>query len=329
MSSQHHHHHHHQKRPPPLRPLLLAGGRSTRMGSPKHLLPMPDGRPLYQHLAEALQAACPECPAVHVSLAYDSPLDARLRFALISSLVEDDDGDDSTSSSEDGEGNNRDGGGGGGGGGLLLARLDDYARAPSPSGAGPTLQVLLDGDGGGGWDVGGDGGELSPTVERRQAGGPAAGLLAAHEAAPDATWLVVACDFPLVTADVLGRLRREHCGGGSGDDGGGGGSGTAPAAVVTCFRGADGRPEPLVGIWTPEALGRLAAAAASAGAGGSGSTGGCCPDAVLEELGDAVVTLEPPSGGGICDVKTKEDWDCALEKLRLRREPRPSRRCAA
>ncbi|EJT71947.1 hypothetical protein GGTG_11198 [Gaeumannomyces tritici R3-111a-1] len=260
MSSQHHHHHHHQKRPPPLRPLLLAGGRSTRMGSPKHLLPMPDGRPLYQHLAEALQAACPECPAVHVSLAYDSPLDARLRFALISSLVEDDDGDDSTSSSEDGEGNNRDGGGGGGGGGLLLARLDDYARAPSPSGAGPTLQ---------------------------------------------------------------------HCGGGSGDDGGGGGSGTAPAAVVTCFRGADGRPEPLVGIWTPEALGRLAAAAASAGAGGSGSTGGCCPDAVLEELGDAVVTLEPPSGGGICDVKTKEDWDCALEKLRLRREPRPSRRCAA
>ncbi|KAL8365697.1 hypothetical protein RB595_004481 [Gaeumannomyces hyphopodioides] len=298
---------HRQKRPP-LRPLLLAGGRSTRMGSPKHLLPMPDGRPLYQHLAEALQAACPECPAVHVSLAYDSPLDARLRFALISSLVDDDDGD-SSSSSSDGEGN--------GTGGLLLARFDDYARAPSPSGAKPVLQVLLDGDGGGGWDVGGRGGELSPTVERRAAGGPAAGLLAAHKAMPDAAWLVVACDFPFVTADVLGRLRREHYGGSSssGDDDG---SGSVPAAI-TCFRGADGRAEPLVGIWTPEALGRLAA---SAEAGESGR-----PGAVLEELGGAVVALEPPSGG-ICDVKTKEDWDCALEKLKLRREPRQNRRCA-
>ena len=28
-------------------PVILAGGKSTRMQSPKHLLIMPDGRPLY------------------------------------------------------------------------------------------------------------------------------------------------------------------------------------------------------------------------------------------------------------------------------------------
>lgn len=304
MSSQH------RKKLPPLRPLLLAGGRSTRMGSPKHLLPMPDGRPLYQHLAEELQAACPECPVVHVSLAYYSPLDARLRFALVSSLADDGDGDgDGDSSSSDSEGISS------GGGGLLQAQLDDYARAPSPSGAKPVLQVLLDGDGGGGWEVGGCDGELSPTVERKEAGGPAAGLLAAHKAAPDAAWLVMACDSPFVTADVLGRLRREHLGGRNGCSD----SETEPA--VTCFRGADGFAEPLVGIWTPEALARLAASA-EAGESGSGSL-----DVVLEELGGAVVALEPPVGG-IRNVKTREDWDCALEKLKLRREPRPNRRCA-
>lgn len=35
--------------------LLLLGGRSTRMGQPKHLLPHPrSGKPLYQHHIETL-----------------------------------------------------------------------------------------------------------------------------------------------------------------------------------------------------------------------------------------------------------------------------------
>ncbi|KXX77636.1 Molybdenum cofactor biosynthesis bifunctional protein [Madurella mycetomatis] len=59
-------------------PLILAGGKSTRMGSPKHLLPMPDGRPLYQHQIELLHRALPSAPAIYVSLAQDSQLDPYL-----------------------------------------------------------------------------------------------------------------------------------------------------------------------------------------------------------------------------------------------------------
>jgi molybdopterin-guanine dinucleotide biosynthesis protein A len=39
--------------------MILAGGKSTRMGSPKFLLPFPDGRPSYVHGVEMLQRAFP------------------------------------------------------------------------------------------------------------------------------------------------------------------------------------------------------------------------------------------------------------------------------
>ncbi|KAK4040421.1 molybdenum cofactor biosynthesis bifunctional protein [Parachaetomium inaequale] len=60
-------------------PLILAGGKSTRMNSPKHLLPMPDGRPLYQHQIDLLARTCPDAPTVYISLAQDSQLDDYLR----------------------------------------------------------------------------------------------------------------------------------------------------------------------------------------------------------------------------------------------------------
>jgi molybdopterin-guanine dinucleotide biosynthesis protein A len=39
---------------------ILAGGRSTRMGGPKHALRLPDGRTMIEHVAGALAAACPQ-----------------------------------------------------------------------------------------------------------------------------------------------------------------------------------------------------------------------------------------------------------------------------
>ena len=63
----------------PLTPLLLAGGRSTRMGTPKHLLPMPDGRPLYQHQIDLLARTCPDAPTIYISLAQESQLDDYLQ----------------------------------------------------------------------------------------------------------------------------------------------------------------------------------------------------------------------------------------------------------
>ncbi|KAL6855676.1 hypothetical protein J3F83DRAFT_753912 [Trichoderma novae-zelandiae] len=56
-----------------------------------------------------------------------------------------------------------------------------------------------------------------PTMEdpTSESAGPATGLLAAYEFDPDATWLVLACDYPLITfphssnhAKKTLRLRR-------------------------------------------------------------------------------------------------------------------------
>lgn len=88
---------------------------------------------------------------------------------------------------------------------------------------------------------------LPDTVEN---GGPAAGLLAAHDFAPDAAWLVTACDLPLLDADTIGRLvaaRDEKR------------DATAYSSPV------DGKPEPLCAIYEPVALARLAALAAGDG----------------------------------------------------------------
>ena len=81
-------------------------------------------------------------------------------------------------------------------------------------------------------------------------GGPAAGLLAAHDFAPGAAWLVAACDLPLLDAAAIGRLvaaRDEKR------------DATAYSSPV------DGKPEPLCAIYEPVALARLAALAEAGG----------------------------------------------------------------
>lgn len=69
--------------------------------------------------------------------------------------------------------------------------------------------------------------------------GPADGLLAAHQAHPGAHWLVLACDYPLVSAQDLKQLRDAY------------------EAPVTCFLNAEGWLEPLIGLWSPQALSKL------------------------------------------------------------------------
>ncbi|RHZ47824.1 hypothetical protein CDV55_100802 [Aspergillus turcosus] len=66
--------------------------------------------------------------------------------------------------------------------------------------------------------------------------GPAAGLLAAHHQDESAHWLVVACDYPFISVAALSQLRREW------------------AVPVICFENKDGFCEPLLSIWSPEAL---------------------------------------------------------------------------
>jgi molybdopterin-guanine dinucleotide biosynthesis protein A len=67
--------------------------------------------------------------------------------------------------------------------------------------------------------------------------GPMGGMLAAFQTHPDKAWLVLACDFPFVTAATLANLiaRRDAVG------------------LATAYRSAhDGKPEPLCAIYEPE-----------------------------------------------------------------------------
>jgi molybdopterin-guanine dinucleotide biosynthesis protein A len=61
--------------------------------------------------------------------------------------------------------------------------------------------------------------------------GPAASLLAAHAHDADPHWLVLACDYPLVTVEALRQLREEF------------------EELVTCFVNRDGFVEPLAAAW--------------------------------------------------------------------------------
>jgi molybdopterin-guanine dinucleotide biosynthesis protein A len=87
-------------------------------------------------------------------------------------------------------------------------------------------------------------------VDELPGGGPAAGLLAAHHHAPQAAWLVVACDLPLLDGATLRQLvaARDTAG-----------DATAYASP------RDGKAEPLCAIYEPPALLRLAAEAEADG----------------------------------------------------------------
>lgn len=214
-----------------LTPLILAGGKSTRMKSPKHLLKMPDGRLLYQHQSELLARACPQSPVLYMSLAQDSDIDNKHL-------------DTSPETEKD-------------------------SRLSAPSATAPKIEVIRD---------------LQPN-KTDQSAGPAAGLLAAFSSDPHATWLVIPCDSPFLDPAVLRRLREEY------------------ESPVTCFRNGEGFCEPLIGIWGPEALGRLAENAARGRAG---------PSAVVRELGGKQIELSGDGGRALDDVNTKEEWDTAL-----------------
>lgn len=79
---------------------------------------------------------------------------------------------------------------------------------------------------------------LEPIPDLREYGeiGPAAGLLAAHAAHSEVTFLVLGCDYPLLPPTALQQLILEY------------------EPPVTCLLNAEGFSEPLIAIWSPEAL---------------------------------------------------------------------------
>lgn len=205
--------------------LIIAGGKSTRMGSPKHLLPLADGRPLYSRLAQILRAASPELSTLYISLAGYSVLDDTLRRGEL------------TIETEEG-----------------LARLQ--------------LCSILD--------------------EAEREIGPAAGLIAAHHRNPNATWLVVACDFPFLHVETVQQLMDEHEG------------------LITCFMNADGFSEPFLAVWSPKALRALEQNVAH------GILG---PNHTIKEL--TAKRIAPRCEWWIKNVNTREEWDAAKKHMNV------------
>jgi molybdopterin-guanine dinucleotide biosynthesis protein A len=160
----------------PLHGLVLAGGRSSRMGTDKAALPHPDGRPLARRTCDLLAEA--GCDAVMLSLRHDQELPPGFENP-----------DDSSEHGRD-----------------LFPKgpsgcvADETERSPSTivsSSAGRVgnaslpkspghVRVIRDPEGG--------------------SEGPLAGILAAMRSAPGADWLVLACDLPRLDADTLRHL---------------------------------------------------------------------------------------------------------------------------
>lgn len=116
--------------------------------------------------------------------------------------------------------------------------------------------------------------------------GPAAGLLAAYRQDPTATWLVAACDYPLLTVSALVQLRQEMTG------------------SATCFCNEAGFCEPLLGIWTPEAL-HILEEHVSQGILGPKS-------AVLKNRGKMV---GPRESRWLINTNTPDEWEHAMRLI--------------
>lgn len=72
--------------------------------------------------------------------------------------------------------------------------------------------------------------------------GPAVGLLSAHAAFPDAAWLVLACDLPLISRQSVDFLLQHR---------------NSEKDATTFISPVNLLPEPLIAIWEPSGLQKL------------------------------------------------------------------------
>lgn len=231
---------HHTPLYPPLlvmsgiKPLLLAGGQSTRMGRRKELLRLPDGTPMFVHIISLLCEALPESDCVYLSLRNRSALQDLFQPEMVHRASED----------------------------LLI--IDSVHGKVS-------VQVLYDED--------------VPGYHTHGEIGPASGLLSAYKHDPKSSWLVVACDYPLLSVTAIDQLRQRSAG------------------AVACFRNKDGYSEPLLGIWSPVALERLQRNVQE------GITG---PSFVVRQLDGVLV--EPDSDDWLVNTNTADEWERVFSK---------------
>lgn len=117
--------------------------------------------------------------------------------------------------------------------------------------------------------------------------GPAAGLMAAYREDPSAHWLVVACDFPLLTSAALWQLRECFSG------------------PVTCFVNREDFFEPLLAIWAPDAFRRLEWNVRDDILG---------PSSVVRQLEGK--GIRPEREKWLFNANTKAEWHVAIEMMK-------------
>jgi molybdopterin-guanine dinucleotide biosynthesis protein A len=131
-------------------------------------------------------------------------------------------------------------------------------------------------------------GSLPQIVDSYDAIGPAAGILSAQEQYPNAAWLVLACDLPLLDAETLQRLITAR----------------DPAIDATAFTSShDGLPEPLCAIWEPSSHTLLKQRY---------DGGSYCPRKALIQ---SRILLLPAPGAALDNVNTPEERDAMQHRL--------------
>lgn len=129
-------------------------------------------------------------------------------------------------------------------------------------------------------------------VDKDEFRGPYNGLLSAHKAHPDAAWLVLACDLPLMDKKALEELIASRNSG----------------KIASAFADKQNPlPEPLCAIWEPEALKRSVAYLEA----GNGS----CPRKFL--INADVHLVFPEHKEVLLNANSKAEYEEALLKISL------------
>lgn len=126
-------------------------------------------------------------------------------------------------------------------------------------------------------------------VDRAGVTGPMAGILAAFDNEPNAAWLVLACDLPLLERDTLEYLLAER----------------DPTQLATAFRSHhDGLPEPLCALYEPAAAPALREQWAA---------GKACPRKFLLQHPVALLTL--PNPRALDNANTGAEYSAIMQAL--------------
>src|SRR5579883_896239 len=126
-------------------------------------------------------------------------------------------------------------------------------------------------------------------VDTGETAGPLAGIVAAQSRHPDAAWLVLACDLPLLDQQTLEHLLRSR----------------RPEKQATAYRSShDGLPEPLCAIYEPSSREAIRAYLAS---------GRDCPRKFL--INSDTELIEQPEPGALDNVNTPKEYGSALDRV--------------